>query len=172
MKWFNRKSKSTSVVKSKNEREHLFFLSHAGEDSESAKELARQIRESGIKVWLDVDNLKPGDLWQNNLENALNIATAFLVYVGKSGVKGWVDREVRFALSRNVKENNFPIIPVLGPGASVSELPIFLTQHQYLDLRSGIKDIQKIGSVRHSQSFKRLILEGLYCSYCLHLIMC
>ncbi len=31
---------------------------------------------------------------------------------------------------------------------------------------------QRFGSVRHSQSFKRLILEGLYCSYCLHLIMC
>lgn len=145
---FNKNSLTEFVLKpKKDDKKHLLFLSHSGEDSENARELAGQLREVGMNVWLDVDNLKPGDLWQKRIEEALQTSTAFLVYVGKSGVKGWVDREVRFALSRNVKEKDFPIIPVLGPGSNQTELPSFLMQHQYLDLRSGIKDNKKIKEI-------------------------
>ena len=36
------------------------FLSHAGEDSDKAKELAQRLRQAGLGVWLDIDELKPG----------------------------------------------------------------------------------------------------------------
>ncbi len=60
-----------------------------------------------------------------------------------------------------------------------SEMIIEIAKEKGIDLSSiDVDEISKkldsqlAGSVRHSQSFKRLILEGLYCSYCLHLIMC
>ena len=72
------------------------------------------------------------------LEEALGEASGFAVYVGKSGVKNWVDREVRFALDRNTADPNFRIFPVLGPGAAAESVPPFLKQHQWLDLSKGV----------------------------------
>ncbi len=90
--WVNRKIVKDAVTKHKNDKGHLLFLSlYAAQDSENARELARQLREAGMNIWLDIDDLKPGDLWQARLEEALQAATAFLVYVGESGVKGWID---------------------------------------------------------------------------------
>src|SRR5438128_1405215 len=106
----------------------LVFLSHSGEDSPAAKELARILGRNGLDVWLDVDQLTPGDRWIQRLEEGLHRATAMIVYVGKSGVRHWVDQELRVALDRNTKEPDFRLVPVLGPGANPEDLPLFLKQ--------------------------------------------
>ena len=38
----------------------LLFLSHAGEDGAAARETTRRLRDAGVGVWLDLDDLKPG----------------------------------------------------------------------------------------------------------------
>ncbi len=116
----------------------LVFLSHASADTEPARQLARGLRGAGLRVWLDADELAPGDLWMERIESALLGAQAFAVYVGPSGVQRWVDRETRLALERSVSEPGFSLIPVLGPGGSLEALPFFLRQHQVLDLREGL----------------------------------
>jgi hypothetical protein len=117
----------------------MLFLSHSGADSAAAKELARRLREVGLKVWLDLDHLQPGDAWMAALEEALQRASAFAVYVGSSGIQRWVDREVRVALERSTADPSFRIIPILGAGAAGPEaLPSFLAQHQVVDLRREI----------------------------------
>ena len=70
----------------------VIFLSHSGADTEGARDLKRRLlaspeaREKGLKVWFDKDALKPGQ-WQAQIEQAINAdATAFVVYVGSSGV--------------------------------------------------------------------------------------
>ncbi len=116
----------------------LLFISHAGEDSSQAKELARRLRRIGLRPWLDLDELRPGDRWMEALEEALRKADAFTIYVGRSGVQRWMDSELRVALNRNVQDPSFRIIPLLGPGAEPKSLPSFLSQHQWLDLREGM----------------------------------
>src|ERR1017187_10744066 len=41
----------------------LIFLSHSGEDTPCARELAQLLRPAGVDVWLDVERLQPGDRW-------------------------------------------------------------------------------------------------------------
>lgn len=127
----------------------LLFLSHAGEDASVVRELAHRIRESGYQVWLDVEELKPGDRWMKTLEEALARASAFAVYVGRSGIRRWVDREVRAALDRATTDPSFRVLPILGPGAEPQSLPPFLAQHQWLDLRSGTADPETLRSLMH-----------------------
>ncbi len=115
----------------------LLFLSHAGDDSGAVRKLADRLRRAGLDVWLDVEELNPADRWMKSLEEALARADAFAVYVGKSGIRGWVDREVRVALDRNTEDPSFRVIPILGAGSDVESLPFFLAQHQWLDLRDG-----------------------------------
>jgi hypothetical protein len=67
----------------------LLFLSHAGIDTEAARalkqrlEAAPEAREHGLGVWFDKDDLRTGEPWQAQLEEAIqHHSTAFAVYVG------------------------------------------------------------------------------------------
>jgi hypothetical protein len=112
------------------------FLSHAGNETEAARAIAKQLRDAGVQVWLDVEELKPGDRWMADIEYALQKASAFAVYVGQGGIQQWVDLEVRVALDRSVKNPEFRIISLLGQGANPDSLPAFLRQFQWVDLQS------------------------------------
>lgn len=138
----------------------LLFLSHAGEDAGPAKELAGQLRRGGLRVWLDVEELKPGDRWMSAIEHALEQADVFAVYVGRNGLRNWVDQEVRVALDRSTKNHAFRIIPLLGPGADPQVLPLFVKQYQYLDLRNGATppELNKLIGTVLEQPTKRVSL--------------
>lgn len=110
------------------------FLSHSPADAAGAKPVARLLRNAGLPVWLDLDQITPGELWQPALEAALEGSTHFVVLAGETGVQQWVDREVRYAVDRNTKDPSYRVIPLLGPGAREGALPPFLQQHQYLRL--------------------------------------
>lgn len=78
-------------------------------------------------MWVDVDDLQPGCQWMEVIEDALLKCNTFLVYIGRTGIKRWVDFEVRTALYRYVDRQDLQIIPVLGPGVSPDSLPPFLS---------------------------------------------
>ena len=122
----------------------MLFLSHAGLESERAKHLARRFESAGIGVWLDVDVLKPGDVWIERIQEGLARSTAFAVYVGPTGVGNWVANEVRVALDRNAKDSSYRIFPILGPGADDQRIPAFLKLHQWLDLRQPVEDLDQL----------------------------
>jgi hypothetical protein len=113
----------------------LVFLSHSGVDTQAAKNLAGLLRHGGVDVWLDVERIKPGDVWMDQLDAALVSARHLIVYIGPSGVRNWVGREVRVALDRSTQDPSFRLIPVLGPGADTEALPPFLKQQQWLGLQ-------------------------------------
>ena len=87
----------------------LVFLSHAGADATAANAVAHRLRKADLEVWLDIDNLKPGDHWMVEIESAIARADVFLVYVGQAGIQSGVDSEVRVALDKNVKNRDFRI---------------------------------------------------------------
>lgn len=120
-----------------NRNKKWVFLSHSGEDSDLAKEFSRLLVRSGIQVWLDVEQSKPGDQWMTKMESALDDSRALLLLVGQRGVQRWVDREMRVALDRSVRDESFRLIPILGPGSDPDRLPSFLKQYQWQDFRDG-----------------------------------
>ena len=88
------------------------FLSHAGADAQAPRQLAEILRRTGINVWFDKDNLQPGAPWMTTLEDAIETASAMIVYIGRLGIQVWVDREVRVGPVRNTNNRNtFRFIP-------------------------------------------------------------
>src|SRR3954469_3331634 len=122
----------------------LLFLSHAGIDTEAARalkqrlEAAPEAREHGLRVWFDKDDLRAGEPWQAQLEQAIRYrSAAFAVYVGSRGVVNWVDAEIQLALGCAVTDPTYRFIPILAPQAPGPEaLPGFVALYQ------GVADVE------------------------------
>jgi len=124
------------------------FLSHNSKDKPAVRALAAALRERGLNVWLDEDNLLPGQRWQKELEEIIKTAHAGAVLVGGDGFGPWEDQEMRALLSQAV-QRRIPIIPVLLPGAPQKpELPLFLNEFTWSDLRGGLvpTDIDRLAA--------------------------
>lgn len=114
------------------------FLSHNSSDKPTIKQVAEELRNRGLSVWLNEWELIPGRPWQEALEDIVQQAKAAAVLVGKDGIGPWQDREMRGCLSDFV-ERGLPVIPVLLPGVSTTpDLPMFLKQFTWVDLRAGL----------------------------------
>jgi WD40 repeat protein len=139
-------------------RQGHVFLSHAGADTQAARQFAEILRRNGIEVWFDKDNLQPGDNWMAALEEAIARASAMIVYVGSSGIQAWVDREVRFGLVRNTASREaFRLIPVMGEGADLAKLPPFAQQQQCVDQRDPEQVRRLIETLRTASSSETAI---------------
>ena len=113
------------------------FLSHNSTNKPSARELKRLLAERGLNVWLDEDELRPGVSWQKTLEEAIKTSQSVAVLVGEDGLGPWQDEEMQAALRHAVNDKR-PVIPVLLPGApGEPELPMFLENRTWVDLRAG-----------------------------------
>lgn len=136
------------------QRELLLFLSHAGVDTEAAAKLKRrleaapEVREKGLRIWFDQDDLRAGEAWQPQLEDAIRRrSTAFAVYVGSRGIVNWVDAEVQLAIGRAVGDPSYRFIPVLSSEAPGAEsLPGFIALYQ------SVADVE-----RRPEQFEKLI---------------
>lgn len=118
---------------------HIFF-SYSGKDRESALRVARQLKEAGHDIWIDVERLRPGDAWLQQIEAAIQQASHFVIYVGRDPIQGYVDLEVRTAIVRSVDDPSFRVIPLMGPHAGeIESLPLFLRQLSCVDIRSSME---------------------------------
>jgi hypothetical protein len=117
------------------------FLSHNSADKPTVIELATILRDDRkLRVWLDAWELVPGRAWQPALEQVIATVGSAAVLVGKDGLGPWEEPEMRACLDQCVRRK-MPVIPVLLPGASAStELPLFLRQFTWVDLRDGLDD--------------------------------
>jgi hypothetical protein len=108
------------------------FLSYKSEDSDWVNNLKESLQKRGVRVWVDKDEIRPGDLFVEALENALDTSkTVGLVVTPQSLESKWVREEYYRAitLSRN---RNLQLIPLLLKDA---ELPGFLSSRHYIDFR-------------------------------------
>lgn len=114
------------------------FLSHNSEDKPAVREVATRLKRRGFKPWLDDEELIPGRPFQDEIDKIIRTCQAGAVFVGPSGIGPWEREETRALLSQAVKRG-IPVLPVLLPGVPKKpELPVFLEERSWVDLREGI----------------------------------
>ena len=117
------------------------FLSYNSDDRNAVQRVAGYLKEAGLNVWLDSSVLRPGDPWQEEIEEALDRSAACVVFWGASGLGPWQHEEMRAALARRVSKQGYRVIPVLLPECrSPKEMPLFLQRIEYVDFRKGLDD--------------------------------
>lgn len=116
------------------------FLCHNSKDKKAVRRLNKQLKDAGIQPWLDEEQIRPGLPWQAELEKAIISIGAAAVIVGASGIGPWQDAELRAFLNEFLKRK-CPVIPVLLPGVkSPPDLPVFLNQMAWVDMRTKAKN--------------------------------
>ena len=114
-----------------------FFMSYSREDKQIQRQVIAGLRERGVPVWVDVENLIPGSpAWEREIERAIRSAAGIIVLLSPdSNNSEWVRREISFA-----EQNNKRTFPVLIRGDEDDSIPLRLSSHQRVDLRRNMED--------------------------------
>jgi hypothetical protein len=115
------------------------FLSHNSKDKPTVRDIGERLKSRGLKVFLDEWELRPGRPWQEEVEKVIQTTKSFAVVIGKAGFGKWEKPEMRSALNE-FANRDVPVIPVLLPGGK--DLPPFLKQFTWVDLRGGITNAE------------------------------
>lgn len=110
-----------------------FFMSYSREDTAKQRRIIRELRERGVEIWVDVENLTPGTpTWEREIERAIRESMGIIVLLSpESNNSEWVRREISFG-----EQHRKRIFPVLIEGDDHTSTPLRLASHQRVDLRT------------------------------------
>ena len=85
-------------------------------------------------MFKDDERIRAGELWLDRLQEAVEGCGAFVVLVGRDGVRRWIGAETQVALNRYFAPHDdaerLPIFPILLDGTEPETLPAFLRLFQ------------------------------------------
>ncbi len=88
------------------------FISYAHQDGVLANQIADSLRESGVRCWLDREQLAPGQVLPKRIRRAINSCECVLALITPASYQSrWVALEVSFALGERTMEDGV-LIPV------------------------------------------------------------
>jgi TPR repeat protein len=114
------------------------FVSYSRDDCEFALRLTRDLKAKGALVWMDKLDLRPGQLWDTEVESAVDGSSRMLVILSPASV---ASEKVKNEFIVALDEGKI-VIPVLFRDCKV---PLQLRRLQYADFRtdysSGLQDL-------------------------------
>ena len=92
------------------------FLGHSSIDKPAVRSLYHRLRSEGIDVWIDEEDLFPGQDWQHEIRKEVQEADVVIVCVSEDSVSktGFIQQEIKFALdvADQRPEDSIYIIPL------------------------------------------------------------
>lgn len=105
------------------------FISYANSDADFANQLAADLREKEIAVWMAPDSILPGEKWVAAIERGLRESGIFVLVLTPEGVESkWVSQETQVAIMLE-NEGKMRIVPLRLRRA---EVPLFLSARQHI----------------------------------------
>jgi hypothetical protein len=112
------------------------FLSHNSQDKLWVIALKDILVRYGIKVWLDQDEIRPGNLFVTALERGIVESKAVALIISPESMRsGWVIEEYHRALNLAL-DGDLQLIPVVYKNA---DIPGFLQNRNWIDFRDETK---------------------------------
>lgn len=124
------------------------FLSHNSVDKPWVIALKAALAERGVKVWLDRDEIRPGDLFIDALEQGIHVSRCLAVVVSPESLRSaWVKEEYQRALVlAGSSTRELRIIPCLLRNAT---LPGFLASRHFVDFRDPSRFEESVDELCH-----------------------
>ncbi|AFY33551.1 GUN4 domain-containing protein [Calothrix sp. PCC 7507] len=122
------------------------FLAHNSLDKPQVRVVAAALKLRGLEVWIDEEQISPGQIFQVEIQKAIQKVKTAVIFIGKQGLGRWQTIELPTLYSQFMQaENVTTVIPVLLP--DVKEIPkdlLFLTQHHWVSFANGIDDVEAL----------------------------
>ncbi|BAZ36748.1 hypothetical protein NIES4101_26680 (plasmid) [Calothrix sp. NIES-4101] len=108
------------------------FCVHNSKDKTWMKTIAGKLRQRGLKLWIDEEQILGGESFQKKIQEAIPKVRSAVIFIGENGLGDWQEEEVQ-GLLQECKQSDKPLIPVLLPG--IKEVPNDL---RFLKLRNWV----------------------------------
>jgi hypothetical protein len=110
------------------------FVSHSSKDKPWVHRLVADLTRYGVSVWLDENEIRPGDLFAKALEQGIAQSRAVALVISPEAMaSGWVEQEYYRALSLAQRPDEpLQLVPVL---LRTAGLPGFLESRSWVDFR-------------------------------------
>ena len=116
------------------------FLCFNSKDRVAVKEVGERLKEKGILPWLDEWELRPGVIWQNELNKQIRKIKSVAVFFGQAGLGPWQELEQGGFLGQFVKRR-CPLIPVILESCKRQpKVPTLLENLHWVDFRDKNRD--------------------------------
>lgn len=110
------------------------FIIYAKEDADIAKSISSQLHKAGLKPWLDVERILPGQNWKDTIKNELSKSAIAVLLVSKNTNKrGFVQEELNLAYN-TLKQRVTDISPIIPIRLDNSSVPGKLSSVQWVDI--------------------------------------
>ena len=120
------------------------FISYAREDSVAAQSIAEMLRNHGVEIWFDRNELVGGDAWDAKIRRQIKECSLFLAVVSPNTdarLEGYFRREWKLAIDRthDMAEERAFLLPVAINGASdlTALVPEKFRDVQWIQLSDG-----------------------------------
>jgi hypothetical protein len=94
----------------------IVFLSYAKEDSARVGQIYKELKEAGYQPWMDNHDISPGQNWKFEIQNAISICDAAIIFLSSKSVSktGYVQVELAEFLEQRKRrpERSIYLIPV------------------------------------------------------------
>lgn len=111
------------------------FLCHSSDDKSSVQDLYKRLCDDGFMPWLDVEDLLPGQDWEQAIARAVHGSDVVAVCLSQNSVnkRGYVQKEIKFALdiADEQPEDTIFIIPLK---LEECDVPARLKRWQWVNL--------------------------------------
>lgn len=113
------------------------FMSHSSKDKPFINQLASDLTEQGITVWIDEQMIKVGDSIVEKISQGLAESDYFLLALSENSVGSeWVRRELNQALVKEIEARAVKILPLK---LSDCEVPQIIKEKKYADFSISYK---------------------------------
>lgn len=111
------------------------FLCHSSEDKAAVNALYKRLSEDGISMWLDAENLLPGQDWDLEIKKAIKESAIVLVCLSRNSItkEGYVQKEIKLALDM-AGEKPEGTIYVIPTRLEECEIPTRLSNLQWVNM--------------------------------------
>ena len=115
---------------------------HTGGASEAVDQLSGKLQDMGLNVWLDRNEIKPGESISSAISSGLDQASYVVAVVGPEDKQSvWAQKELEIA-----KAKGKPIIPVTINNATAQDLPELISDYMAVDA-TNLADLRKVYDV-------------------------
>lgn len=111
----------------------IIFITHTHADNPFVEKIAKRIEDYGYKVWVDLQNITPGQSIPGEIGSVFDQIDYQLIVISEVSSKSkWVKKELEMGINAEINDNRRRVI---GLRLDKSKVPNLLSEKQYVNFQ-------------------------------------